>query len=1524
MAARRGRKVLIGAAVLGLALVGAEQWLETERGNAWLCDQLESLVTSSMGEGRLQIDGLSTNVVSHLELRGVRLLDGSGRAVVELPRVEAKYNLRTVLAKAVVVEQVLVESPVVDLRTDADGALDLLRMFPSEEDSAPSTGLPGTLIVRDARITAGTVGYHDASMGLRVEGLELGARVTGRHKTWEILNLQVNGQVTEPEMGPLALSTALVLDDRALSLETLALTLGEATIGASGGVSGLDDELNLDLKVRATGVSPDALEVLTGDLGLHGVLGAELAASGPLDALRLQGNVVAPSGDADLDATVNLSGEPLSWSAKLQPHALDLGSFVDAVTEPTVLSGELSAAGSGTSWPEGVQVSGETSMSDSLAWGYHIPGVRSAFEVKEGRVGLKNLRYEAPYGVATGDGVLTESGLALDVRAHIWDLRALEEFSAPGLIGDAEADGELRIDWSGEEAEVLFYGDVHGDALAYETEFTTGPWFTTADVRYDGDTLVSGEIQAENVQSYGLTLGEVRGPWLAEVLESGPIRWEADIAAEQLDGFGGTVQGAAGYVDGSIDEDEVLRTDLVIGLEGLAYDSYTAGTGVAEVHLVGDALEVDTDLWDGDEKVLALNGASDLASSTWRFNELRVGAESGVSWYNREPISLRLTDSGITEGRIGLKSAAGELSVIGQIGESGPLDAEILVDGLQLAWVGAMFPESLGGWTGAVNLSMTLSGTGEAPEIAGDLRVQALSIPAQAWGLDLDAKLRSQGQVIHLDGDLADQKGGLMAVNADVPVDLAFAHPALLTRSPINAQLLLYPVTFQRLQNSIPALGELPRGEISAQLTVTETLIDPQIVLKAGVQTPAGQNGEWVRTDLDLTTHQGAVTLKAAGYEGGQRRMDINGTASTSLRDITAWILENGPEPDLNKPETYVDNLAITAVPLGVPMESIGAFVELPAGLSGRLSGALVLSGRPDRPQLGGGLQITEGKLGDVIISPAVIGITPAEGGYQVFGTFGFTEDAAELGEYNFELAGWVPFEADLGGDFDVAAEMARPGLVLGVRGTGLPLGLLSAIDPAIVDAKGVVQIEGQILGSLAEPKPELDVSLADGSFKYSDMKVNFDAINLQAKVQASAVELRSLRFHTAPAAAGRDDIFDQAARNVGKAVRLPDARETKEDCTQRMELKDGEVTVVGTAQLEELSLAAVNFDVCASKAWFSATDDLVLQLTAGLDMRGLWPDVDVTGDVVSNKVYFSMSEADFFDSGALELDPAIQVIRTGVATTSSTKDKEPPFYYPWAVLVNVDLNRSATIEVTVPLLDTYDSLGLSSMTLDDTELDGQIRYHQVKDTIEIFGDIRTLRGAVEVMGNNFELREGDISFSGETYTNPTLDILAVLDTSSYGEVSVKVSQTAEHPAIDFASDAGYSITDILAILLMGRPTSELGQANSGGLSDIFAFASTQATGVLTQQAEIFGGRGSLVDSFQVGGSDSQMVSTFTFGRSLGDRAYVEVEFNRDPDPAAGDYPTEVGLEYVLNRRLEAVFRVGGESSADIYANWRF
>jgi uncharacterized protein (TIGR02099 family) len=124
----------------------------------WLEDQVARTVGTVVRIG--SISAQSNGLIPSVELRGVQVLDADGRVALELSRVVAAVSPRSLLAGGL--EQLYIDSPVLDVRRSADGAIWVAGFALPPKDSGDSAGADWLFSQPELAIRHGTLRWTDA------------------------------------------------------------------------------------------------------------------------------------------------------------------------------------------------------------------------------------------------------------------------------------------------------------------------------------------------------------------------------------------------------------------------------------------------------------------------------------------------------------------------------------------------------------------------------------------------------------------------------------------------------------------------------------------------------------------------------------------------------------------------------------------------------------------------------------------------------------------------------------------------------------------------------------------------------------------------------------------------------------------------------------------------------------------------------------------------------------------------------------------------------------------------------------------------------------------------------------------------------------------------------------------------------------------------------------------------------------------------------------------------------------------
>lgn len=347
---------------------------------------------------------------------------------------------------------------------------------------------------------------------------------------------------------------------------------------------------------------------------------------------------------------------------------------------------------------------------------------------------------------------------------------------------------------------------------------------------------------------------------------------------------------------------------------------------------------------------------------------------------------------------------------------------------------------------------------------------------------------------------------------------------------------------------------------------------------------------------------------------------------------------------------------------------------------------------------------------------------------------------------------------------------------------------------------------------------------------------------------------------------------------------------------------RDGELRVQGSADLDIDGPAALDLALTA-RDWPPIWTKRYQALVGGqLRFNGSLLEPNLGGELSLEQAYLKPDLKFLERNEEAERDTTIRVI-------DSTK---PPKVRP------IEATTASSLSSLLERLTTDVVLKVKRNTrirheMADVELRGELRVRkQPTKEPEVVGVIEAVRGWVEIQGREFKIQTGEVRFAGGRVSNPRLNVVAVHRKAPY-EIEARLGGTVEKPTLALSSDPALEQADILAVLLFGRPTSELDQGEKTTLQErALGITSGFAAGVLGKAvSEALG-----LESLGVDMRDLDLTGgRVGIGRYLLPNLYVSVTQGLGEDQG-----NEVLAEYYLTRRWKVVTSTDslGNSGADL------
>lgn len=1509
---------LVGLVVMVVLLVGGGiAWLGTAGGNRWLARQIERQVEGRMCEGDLRIGGLDTNVIGGLVLSDVALVDGAGDVVFGAERIAIRYDVWPFLSRRAQIDRLIVDGGVIDLEADANGVLDLQRAFcttePPPESDAPWAGLPIDFDADEIRLQGLRVRYRTPTSEVRLVGVDLVGQAHGSERRIELVDVVGDALVLEPVALPVMLRGGIAYTGDGLELDDLIVLAPGGRVAGEGTIAGLgSDAATYDLSLDLSPLDLDLFQRMTGmKQDLRGVVEGKLELEGPAEALRVRGQlqgVGETRGAATVDVTLDSAAEGLPWKGTIEAEGLRVEDFYEIGETGIELTGRLTAEGKGTSYPDDLGVTGRYEGAVRI----ERPDQVIAFDriagdlaLRQGELAFRDVESEGPLGRigATGTLDLQSGELVVDAKGLV-DLMGLEALGFDDILGGADVVARVSGNVLAEELDLEANGTAtiapfeYGEDIRFQRATASFDWWLRGDTQH-----VDAHVVATNGVVYDAEIERLETQVAVHLPPSRQILVEGTASVDELD-YGAIFDArtASGEYAVTVPADREAPVDVTarfdVGAHQL-FDEFPGAGGTVRIGLADDVLAYDVDLQATYGPLLDVTGTYGVDDRRVALTELLFAPTPRQAWRGDGVQTFTVTDGGIADARIAVGSPLGLVSIEGTLGTEGPLDAEVRVEALQLDLFAELFPEDLSGLSGALDLEAGLEGTAEAPRIAGIVDARGVWVPGVSRWLDVDGAFEADRRQVDLAIAIGAAGEPLAIVDGVIPVDLDLSDPQLDPDGRIDLALVLEPGDLARIENLLEQDLGLPPGRLSAVLAVEGILRDPNFGLTGVLEADVEGWGQRGRVEFDVDRVGDRLDFWATVREGYDSRGLVSGEGETRLGDIVAYALGDAPEPDWDDWTLYLDDLEARVAVLGTPVESLLALAGDPFVAEGELLGGFVVQGSPLEPVVTGAVNWVQASIGGVDLPGAYFALIPSGTGYDLDVALQFAdpepveqdgeEVASEEPTGDLQVSGHIPLRIDLRED---PQAWTTGELALTVSGTGIPLDLFSAFDAGIVEAEGLLVVEGTIGGDPLDPRPDLVFALVDGSVAYSPLGVRFVDIDLGAEATASRLQLHNLSAQTEPI----QDVSFQAVRDVFGA-------------------QPGKIVARGSARLEEWTPRAVNFRAELDQALLSYRLDQVFRLSTptALTAQGDWPALQIGGELRVDQGLFVYEAAEFLSASPFELHSDLVVHRTTLPGEEESEpeeeaEPEPPLYANFDVDVRIDLNRSMEVRAELPFIDDYGAIGAAVSTADVVARLGSrnLRVEMRGGELVLLNEVEIVDGQVGIFRALFDISGGNLVFLGDP-SNPLIDIVAEM-TVSDGVVTVLIQGTPDAPEIQFRSDQYPDQTEIFTILLTGKSPEQLSN---------------------TEGASTFADASALLLNSVLGQARTHSITVDPDGRIRGNipipNRDVRAQFTLDPLPAPDENWYAISAEVSLFRQIMLEAAWGSEHSwGEVFWEHRF
>ncbi|HWZ28237.1 MAG TPA: hypothetical protein VNX15_06740, partial [Gemmatimonadales bacterium] len=1064
---RRSLAVLLWiiAGLLACFLGTLSALVNTSSGRALLGAVARSAAATAVG-GRIEIGGVRGTVLTDVQLTEVRLYDPDSTLVAELPQVGFSYRLLDLLAGRVVLRDVTLDHPYVNLLQHKNGRLDIEELLHLGEHHDGPPGVAALVLLRNLRIDDGTVllrlQARPAPSDSTAEIENAGADGRRRVRRFEHVNAVVRAlrissptekgiridvdslatRVSDPDVVVRHLSGRAIIAGDSLDANFPVVGLPGTRATLKGTFRWPHGPVLYDLAVRADSVTLSDIHFIVPGFPAGAVYrgAAQVRSHGadlleirldPLD-LRYHGGTLTGHVTALSRAGVGiaaLNGGDLTaqnFDLSFAQPFIDSLPFLGRLDGHTTVDGDIDALAMDVDW----------TFRDSLVPGWPVSRIRGSGTVGAG----------APLGLRFSP---------FTVQAAVVDLGTARQ-AIPGLPlkGTLDASGTL----SGRVRNVHFAGSLrqhdgsgpatvaHG-SLGFDSRTDTlgvAADLTADTLSFDG---LRSSFPALPVQ--GSAAGTLRASGTAEALAthvdltgiSGSGHVKADATLELGTGRFGSRDVAVSWSD--FDPQDWLPGAPPSRLAGRATGTIEAAAGRAPEG--GFQAVIDP--------------------------SMVAGAAVDGGW-----IGARFADNHVYLDSLLLHSSGIRITGLGDIGWRRPANGSLIVD-IEADSVDGL--DSLLTW--ATGVSRASDGT-VAPLI-GDARA-SLTLDGSLDSLTATFRgsfdrLRARG--LWFAGALAHLQllpGPVPHFTADVAFDSARGFGERLTATRASARGTADSLTWT-LRAGLGDLAALAgSGRLRRPGGATMVGVDT-----LGVQIPGGSWTLDAPVDLavsDSVIHVGPISLTQQGGTGkvsGQGDLVRDGRGQATLQAV------------------------------GVPIAGIYALLERDtAGIGGTMTATLGVSGTRARPAYTGSFALSAASFGD-FRTPYVDG-TVAYQDQRLDGTM----HVWRSGQRVLNLSAHLPLDLALE---PVARRQLPDTLAVRAVADSVDLSVLEAITPTLKRVTGFLSADVGIRGTWDAPRLDGSVSIDSAGATIPSLGVRYDRLAARFRLVGDTIAVQSLTAHS-------------------------------------------------------------------------------------------------------------------------------------------------------------------------------------------------------------------------------------------------------------------------------------------------------------------------------------------------------------------------------------------------------------------------
>ena len=1485
------RRILQVVTFVGTLMVGVLALTLIVSQTPWFRDWLRRYIVRESKQyvnGQLTIGGLGGNLLFGVDLANVAV-DVSGERIVAVKGIELDYNLFYLLSKGLVLDQIRVDQPVLQVERDANG-WNLERLVKRQEQEADRQGPTRPVSLPSIEISDASVAIKDStpagvSLPRRLENVDVkaGFEYAPVHYSINLDHFSFRG--SSPDVSVHQLTGKLAVRDDNLYMEGITLKTSETSVTVNGVVEQYLSTPIIKLTTTGNVSLPEVGRVVPAAAGynLHPIV--DIKADGPAERLKLSLDVKSEAGRARGDLTADVQSPNFAARGEVDVERLNLAPILKDSSQRTNLTGHAKLDLAMKSAPASSalidRITGTFAFTGPhvVAAGYEARDVKVSGTIAGPRITLDG-RALAYGGTATARGFVVVPAarrpLSLDLRGkadHV-NLRGL-----PAATGAPELSTNLSIaeyHVSGEGSSIrgtaaLNESTVEGATLADGTtaEFaltSDSLWYvargTVANLDLDriGDRLkiealakpaydsrINGSFDVSgNLPRASAGTSATKGPAPASSLSA--MKLDATGRVTDSEFMGGRLpelafdahldRGAlSGRADGRFENFNPANISGRKELDGKATGTVNANVSIRDV---GAPITPDAVTADG-RAMLTKSTIGGLRIDSAEVDGKYASQVGDVTKFNIAGPDVKADAS----GRISLDGAA-------------PSNLKYHIDAINLPELAKLAGQSNIG--GAAILDGTVTGNRASLQSTGTMDGSNLSYETTS-ALDLNSRYT----VTVPDLDVA-------RAHVQASTDATFVAVGGTELNSVKAtttydqQKLDFTTNIKERTRELDAAGQLILHPDHQEVHL------PQLAMRT-------QGVEWRTAPGSHATvkyGRGLVEFEGVRLVSANQSLDVSGALALGSGAPSGAIEVDARNVDLKQLETLT-------------LQN--------RGLTGTLNADAKISGSTASPAIDGKVEITKGGFQAYHYDSLVADID-----YK--GTRVGLDARLQQSPTEFITAkGSVPtslFTASSTGEHIEPA--AGDAIDLQVKSTAISLAVVEGLTNQLTNVTGTLEADVHVSGSGQDPHLQGFIDITDGALGVPAVGETFTGLATRIELQPELVRVQEFRL------LDRHGEKLHIAGDLAVHARQAGAVNVSIDSDNFELLKNelGDLQVQSALKVTgELRRPKLVGDVRLDAGRVEV--DRVLELFYSPYSVEALPDV-----VSAERTVEGTGSAEEATKQALA-KASVSAAPPGAAEKAARDEASPPVPGGLFDAVAMDVHLVIPDNLVLrgkdlrPAGPTGTALGDINVTVG-----GDLRARKDPGApITLLGTVNTVRGTYAFQGRRFDLvRDGTIRFIGTPSINPILDISATRKIPGTGvEARVHITGTPRTPELALSSTPPLEESDILSLIVFNRQVNELG---TGERSSLAATAGGIATGFIAAPLGESIGKALDLDLFEISTTtdSGDLGAGITLGQQLNERTFIKLH-----QQFAARSTTEFQLEYQIARFLRAQATAAPETS---------